>query len=382
MTRFRSAFMTRRLRHAEGGSGGDATSPVGAHRAPRALVGRAVQPERCRPHRAVEPGHVDGARALSSRGVDERRAMQLPATAEQETRPRGAPEAARRREADVCPPRVRAARIDVQPDEADERACAREARGERLLPVADAVRVDVARLQDRQVAAAQMRECEPGEARPVALVPARADVDGEPRPARYPRDDLAPVGDVQLHRSCAARPVRDAEGEVVDAGVGQPARAEPCRSPHEHQRMEVPADSGVRRPVGGAEQLVSPDVLVRGEGVVDPGRSRRHRAWAARSSGPPLPAPTLTAAAVSGQRDERGQRHQPQRDPSRGVTARAARTARLLDPTLPVVARHRCGSSSKSSRDSKQNGRLARPARANAPIFPPGDPASFPPHRA
>ena len=153
----------------------------------------------------------------------------------------------------------------MQPYEADQRARPGKARGERLLLVADAVGVDVLGLQDRQIAAAQAWGRQTREARPVALASSHADVDGEPRAARDLGDDLASVGDVELNSLRAVGPRGSAEGQVVDAGIGQAARANPCRSTHEHERVEVAAHAFVAGAVRRPQQRVAPDVLALGE---------------------------------------------------------------------------------------------------------------------
>ena len=94
----------------------------------------------------------------------------------------------RRREAELHrAPRVR--RVGGQADEAHQRARDSDPRGERLLRVAHARRVDVARLEHGQIAAEELRRREAREAASVALVRARADGDRELRPVRPARED-------------------------------------------------------------------------------------------------------------------------------------------------------------------------------------------------
>src|SRR5207253_9106746 len=141
--------------------------------------GGGVECERRASRWPVEPRDVDrpGAR------VDERGAGEATALAEEQVRAVAVREpvaadgeaGGRRREAD--PGRGRA--VDGQPDEAHERGGLRDARGERLLAVADAGSVDVLRLEDREVATAEPRRREPRETGAVALV---VDVDDEARP--------------------------------------------------------------------------------------------------------------------------------------------------------------------------------------------------------
>ncbi len=161
------------------------------------------------------------------------------------------------------------ARVHDHAHEADQRAGLRDHGGERLLPVPHAVGGRVARLQDGQVAAVEPRRLETDVARPVALAPRAADADGQARPLDVAGDDLAAVRDVELHRARAVGPVRPAEGDVVDARVGQVPRPGPARPPDEHQRVQVALDAVGGRARRRGEQLVAPDVLLLGERVAD-----------------------------------------------------------------------------------------------------------------
>ena len=113
------------------------------------------------------------------------------------------------------------ARVDDQPDEADERPRLRDPRRKRLLPVADALRVDVRGLEDRQVAVREARRRQARQAGAVALACTAADRDRQARPVGELRDDLAPVGDVELH----LRPRRRSRGAVRRRGSRRRSRS-------------------------------------------------------------------------------------------------------------------------------------------------------------
>ena len=174
----------------------------------------------------------------------------------------------------------RSARGHVDADVADERPPERE----RLLPVAAAAGIAVARLEDRQVAAGERRRAEAREARAEALCAGRADGDCERAAADALREDLAPVCDVQRDGAGAARAVRLCEREVVDARGGQrPAAGAACVE----ERPQVAPRAGVRRAAGRGEQPVTPEIGVRAEcgeraAGVRAARARRRAASAYR----------------------------------------------------------------------------------------------------
>ena len=109
---------------------------------------------------------------------------------------------------------------------------------------------------------------QPREARPIPFAGC-ADADRQAGPADEARDDLAPVRDVQVDVIGAAVALGPAEREVVDARVRQPVRVLSGRRPDEHQRVQVAPRGSVRRPTRRAQELVSPNVLPRGERGVD-----------------------------------------------------------------------------------------------------------------
>ena len=169
----------------------------------------------------------------------------------------------------------RSPRVDVEPDEADERAGLRGLGRERLLPVADAGAVPVGGAEDRQVAVREPGEAEAGNARAVALASLRPDEHGQPPPADALGDHLAAVGDVQRDRAGAACAAGLAEGEVVRAGLRQRAL---LRRPRVEEGRQQALRGRVARPVGRTQKLVAPDVVVRPESARDPVRVRRGRA--------------------------------------------------------------------------------------------------------
>ena len=239
------------LRHDDLGSGGESQVPVGGDRVAGALVALLVDPEGARPPRVVQPADVERARGSAWDAVGEH--------------PSG-----RRLQAH---PGCSLPRVDLESHEAREPA--RRPRRERLLPVAGAGRVDVRRLEDRQVAAGEMGRLEPAKAGAVALAAVWPDEDGEAPRADAVRDHLAPVGDVQPDRPGAPDSQRLREREVVDARVGQGPLA---RGACVEERRQVAAGAGVRRPVRRGEERVAPHVSPGAERRLDAQRVARTRA--------------------------------------------------------------------------------------------------------
>ena len=169
------------------------------------------------------------------------------------------------REAQAHRPRARRPRVGGQLHEADERAGLGDPGGEGLLRVAHAVAVDVARLEDREVAVDEARRPEPAEAGAVALAAPDADADRQVPSVGPPRDDLAPVRDVQPDRGRAARVRRLREVRVVDARVGQQA---PVPLAGEEERRQEPRRVLVGRAVRRREQPLAPRVVPRAERAI------------------------------------------------------------------------------------------------------------------
>ena len=159
-------------------------------------------------------------------------------------------------------------------DEADQDAGAEPANGEGLLLVADAGRVPVPRLENRQVALCERRLREPREAGAEGLVPARPDEDAQARACCRAREDLAAVGDVEGDIECAVTPERLREGEVVDAGRGERPGARPC----EQERLQQAADGCVGRSARTADQLLAPEVALGAQRAQHASGVRRGRA--------------------------------------------------------------------------------------------------------
>ena len=264
------------LRDDELRSGLQALGPVVLDARPRVRVGHLVHLDRPRPARPVEPGEVDLPRP--AHGRDERVTVEAQVLAEEQARAPPVPQlvpdpvqAYRRREADARGAGTGPARVDRQADEADQRASLRDPRRERLLPVADAVGVGIGGLEDRQVALGEARRLEPAQAGAVPLLAARADEDGQLRAVDTPRDDLAPVGHVQLHDARAAPAARPAEGQVVDPRVGQAPGLQPGGLANHHQRVQEAVNAVVGRPGRRGQQRVPPGVLTLRERLQDAG---------------------------------------------------------------------------------------------------------------
>ena len=163
------------------------------------------------------------------------------------------------------------ARDGSQPDEADQVAGAEAANREGLLPVAGARGVHVPGLEDRQEPVGERRGGQPCQARPVALVPARADEDLHARPLGGLGEDLAAVGDVQRDHVRAADAERLGERQVVDPRGGQRLRLRAG----EEERLEQPPHRAVGRSVRPRDQRVAPDVLLRAQCPVHAARVGR-----------------------------------------------------------------------------------------------------------
>ena len=131
-------------------------------------------------------------------------------------------------------PRARVASTRRRTKLTSDRTPVRPAR-ERLLRVAHAARVDVGRPKDGQPAARKPRRAQARQARPVAL-PTVTDEEREARSAGAPRDDLAPVGDVERERLRAVEAQRICEREVVRAGGRQRPAAAPERIPERREQ--------------------------------------------------------------------------------------------------------------------------------------------------
>src|SRR5439155_16673640 len=113
------------------------------------------------------------------------------------------------------------------------------------------------------VAAVEPRRGEARKARAEALA---TDGESELRPACAVGEDLAAVRDVQGNRSAAGRASRLAEGEVVDAGIGQWPLT---RLPSQEERREVAPDALVGGTSCRAQKRVPPDVFLRAERGAD-----------------------------------------------------------------------------------------------------------------
>ncbi len=245
--------------------------PVRDDGAARALVAGGVDGERA-PPRVVDPGEIDRPPRAALDPVRQHRPLDRAAAAEGE---HAAELPHRRLQPELDGLRRGAPRVDVEPDEADERARLRRLRRERLLPVAHARRVGVGRGHDRLVAGGEARGAEARETRAVALAALGADEDRQPPAADALGDHLAAVGHVQRDRAGAASPERLAERHVVDAGLGQGRLA--GRAGVEQRRQQAPRGL-VARAVRRAQKLVAPEVVLGAKRPLDPARVRRRRA--------------------------------------------------------------------------------------------------------
>ena len=239
--------------------------PVGADGAAGGLVASGVDSDSSS-RRVVDPGEIDGLPGSAPDPIGQDGALDDAAGAEREHLPELADGRLQAKLDDLCgAPR----RVDVEPDEADERARLGRPRGERLLPVAGTRCVGVGRRQDRLVAVGEPRLPEAGEARAVALAALGADEDRQPPPADPLGDHLAPVGDVERDRPGPARVDRLAEREVVDARLGQRPLAGRAREEERGQKLPRGVVAG---PVGRREERVPPDVVVRPQRTIDSAR--------------------------------------------------------------------------------------------------------------
>ena len=245
--------------------------PVRGDGAARAVVAPGVDGE-SPPSRIVDPGEVDRAPRAALDPVREHVPLHRPAAAEGERPPQLTHG---RLQTQLDGLRRGAPRVDVEADEADERARLGCLRRERLLPVAHARGVGVGGRHDRLVAGGETRGPEAGETRAVAFAALRADEDRQPPAAHAFGDHLAAVGHVQRDRPGAAGTERLAERHVVDARLGQrPLAGRACV---EQRRQQTPRRL-VARPVGRLQQAVAPGVVVCAQRALDPARLTGRRA--------------------------------------------------------------------------------------------------------
>ena len=295
---------------------GKARTPEADDRVPGRVVGPRVRLEAGGRRAGREPARVHLGDLAGGDGVDDRRAVERPARAEEQARPvaRHEPVADRGKTVDgrdETHERARrgASRIDREMDEADRRGRSVDAPDERLLLVPDSRAVDVRGLEDRQVAVGEPRRRQAPQAGAVPLVAGRPDRDGQARAADAPRDDLAPVGDVERGRR-AVDAEREPEREVVDAGRGQRAPAAPLRV---EERLEIAARPLVRRPVRRGEQPGPPEIALGEQRPPHAPRVRRPRLRSGARGGSRC-RPGRSAADEADHRAGRQQSHE--REPS------------------------------------------------------------------
>ena len=284
--------------------------------------------ERLRLGRAVEPLGVDGRFASARDAVPNDAVDELGAVADDQ--PRSAPvgQPVRRRVREQLPrheadgrSRARRARVDVELHEADDGACAVGAADERLLPVLDAVRVDVGGLHDRQIALGEPGRMEPLGAGAVPL-PAVADVERETRAADVARDDLAPVGDVEREHRRPVGAEAERERHVVEAGRCQRAL------PRAGSRAAA-ARGTAAPPRASARCATASSRLPQRSGPESTARWIESLYGAVARGGAQEPAATAPAAT----------RHQRRRRPAR-APQRATRTCVLFPRTEPIRRTH------------------------------------------
>ena len=97
-----------------------------------------------------------------------------------------------------------------------------------------------------------------------------------------------------------------AEGEVIDAGIGEPVRRVARGRADEHQRVQVRLHPCVGGTARGTEQLVSPHVLLRAESRVH-ARGIRRVDLLRRAPALSAHARLSTDSGDGGERDEHGE---------------------------------------------------------------------------